>query len=106
VQTNKTDLAFTGSSFIYGDGCNYKFYGESNTLVSDCFDNEGMFAGSQMRILQQPYKVCNNYQNIYVLGLTLNDISRLYVMDKTGTYRCCDYFEPGTGYLFTDCGGK
>ena len=46
VMTNKTDLAFARSPFIVGESCNYMFNAESNTLMADCYNNEGMIAGT------------------------------------------------------------
>jgi hypothetical protein len=43
---------------------------------------------------------------MYQLGFTINELARIFVKDNNSTYFCCDFFEPGFGYLFTDCGSK
>ena len=101
---NKTDLAYKGAPLIVGESCDYKFHEEYNTLVTTCHNNEGMLVGHQVRVIQNPVKQCGSYKNMYQLGLTINELSHIYFKDNNGTYFCCDYFEPGFGYLFTSCG--
>ena len=39
--------------------------------------------------------------------LNIEDLARIYVKENTGSeVICCDYYESGFGYLFTNCGGK
>jgi hypothetical protein len=34
-------------------------------------------------------------------------LARIYVKDTSGSkFVCCDYYESGFGYLFTNCGGR
>jgi hypothetical protein len=41
-----------------------------------------------------------------MVALHLNEIGRFIINDRNSEYFCCDYFEVGSGYLFTDCGGN
>jgi len=43
--------------------------------------------------------------NQFLPPIVIQDIARFFLKPTDGTYFCCDIFEPGTGYLFTDCGG-
>ena len=36
----------------------------------------------------------------------IQDIARFFAKPTDGAYFCCDIYEPGYGYLFTDCGGS
>jgi hypothetical protein len=38
--------------------------------------------------------------------LNLEGVANFYIQETNGSYICCDVFEPGYGYLFTDCGGE
>jgi len=38
--------------------------------------------------------------------LHIEDVARFFVKPTDGAYFCCDIYEPGYGYLFTDCGGS
>jgi hypothetical protein len=40
------------------------------------------------------------------LALNVENIVRYFANPTEGAYFCCDVFEPGYGYLFTDCGGS
>ena len=106
VAVNKADLAYAGAPLLVGEFCQYMFHPEFNSLISSCRDNEGMLVNHQIRVIQKPQKKCGVYKNIYILGFSVGEMANVYVKDLNGTYFCCDYFEPGFGYLFTDCGGK
>lgn len=58
-----------------------------------------------MRVVQNPQKECFVASDIFVLTARVSSLARFFVDDKSGQYYCCDVFEPGFGYLFTDCGG-
>ncbi len=103
---NKSDLAYPGAPLLVGDFCKYTFHKEFNTLIASCYDNNGMLINHQIRVLQNPQKQCGVFKNTYILGLTLSEAANIYVKGNNSTHYCCDYFEPGFGYLFTDCGGK
>lgn len=38
--------------------------------------------------------------------MNFGDLAEFFVRERTGQYFCCDYYEPGFGYLFTNCGGS
>lgn len=38
--------------------------------------------------------------------VNVNDLLQFFVQERSNSYYCCDVFEQGFGYLFTDCGGK
>jgi hypothetical protein len=106
VQVNKADLAYMGSPLLVGEYCKHKFHPEFNTLISSCHDNEGMLVNHQICVLQNPIQQCGVFKGMYILGFSISDMANFYVKNLNGTNYCCDYFEPGFGYLFTDCGGK
>lgn len=37
--------------------------------------------------------------------MEFGDLANLYMRERSGSYVCCDFYEPGFGYLFTQCGG-
>lgn len=40
------------------------------------------------------------------MASNIENIARFFVKPTDGTYFCCDIYEPGYGYLFTECGGQ
>jgi hypothetical protein len=43
----------------------------------------------------------------YIPMLNIEDLARIYVKENTDSQViCCDFFESGFGYLFTNCGGN
>lgn len=102
---NKFDFAYSGDSLISGDHCNYMFHEEFNAFIIMCHDGEGMMTGNQLRILQSPVRQCSIQSDIFLPVFNVNEVARFFVADQSGQYYCCDVFEPGFGYVFTDCGG-
>jgi len=104
---NKVDLAYPGSPLLSGDACSYMFHEEFNALLSTCRDSEGLLIGSQIRVIQSPIKQCSRVSQQYIPMLNIEDLARIYVKENTDSQViCCDYFESGFGYLFTNCGGN
>jgi len=102
---NKVDFAYAGAPLIVGDSCDYKFHEEFNTLLVTCFDSEGMISGQQMRVIQAPIKQCSEVSDQYMPLLTIDSLGKLFAKEAGSNYICCDFFEAGFGYLFTNCGG-
>ena len=44
--------------------------------------------------------------DIYMPAMSFSELADFFVREHTGSYICCDFYEPGFGYLFTDCGGS
>lgn len=42
---------------------------------------------------------------MYIPLGTVGDVTKFFAMPQSGSYYCCDVYEPGSGYMFTDCGG-
>lgn len=55
--------------------------------------------------MQGLQKDCSIRNSDYQPALSINDFAKFYILERTGSYVCCDYYEPGFGYLFTNCGG-
>lgn len=102
---NKVDMAYPGAPLIRGDNCKYQWQKEFNTLLVTCQDTEGHLVGSQLRVVQGLVKDCSIRNSDYQPALSISDFAKFYIMERTGSYVCCDYYEPGFGYLFTNCGG-
>ena len=101
----KLDLAYSGVSIISGDFCQYNWHKEFNTLITTCHNSEGMLIGNQLKVVQSPIEQCYTANNMYILTASVSELARFFIKESTSSYYCCDVFEPGTGYLFTDCGG-
>ncbi|CDW89739.1 UNKNOWN [Stylonychia lemnae] len=103
---NMENMATAQSPLVTGNKCKYQWYPEFNVLHTMCFDGNGMPSKTQMRIVQQPISKCSVQNNNFILALHVENIARFFVKPTDGTYFCCDIYEPGYGYLFTDCGGS
>eukprot|EP00347_Sterkiella_histriomuscorum_P012390 403368760 len=103
---NPANMAAAGSPLLVGPNCHYNFYSEFNLLHAMCFDTNGLPANAQVRIVQQPIYECSVRNNEFIIALNIQNIVRYVAKPLDGSYFCCDIYEPGYGYLFTDCGGS
>ena len=39
-------------------------------------------------------------------AMQFGDLAKVFIAETTGSYYCCDYYETGVGYMFTNCGGR
>lgn len=103
---NPVNIASAKSPLITGPNCKYKWLPDFQTLKARCFDVNGVPASAQTRVVQSPVQNCVVRNNEFILALEVENIARYFVKPTSGAYFCCDVFEPGYGYLFTDCGGS
>ena len=102
---NKVDLAQSKTPLILGDKCKYMWHEEFNTVFATCHNSEGQVIGSQVRTLQNPVKQCSIGNQVFQPALSISELAMLFIKERTGSYICCDYYEAGSGYMFTNCGG-
>ena len=65
-----------------------------------------MLIGHQVKVVQSPIEQCYTANNFYILAASISELARFFIREETESYYCCDVFESGSGYLFTDCGGN
>ena len=96
---------------LLGDAsCNYYYYPEFKTVQTQCKSSEGILSKLQNRVLQDSVQSCKvvfgSDPGEYIPALHVSGVVNVFVRENTGTYVCCDIYEPFNGYILTTCGGN